>query len=183
MSACRLFAVPRNPRSAGNAGCLGDMSRLSRPELGHTSHSLRELHVTADLFRPVRNGGPDLLDQAAERCGDGLVTVPGRVLIKAAPPRGAASGAPRAGLCLGRPVRRTRAVLSLSVPPIFYACSSWHAVQQRPVLLAFDCPAPGRGSRLRGGRDGAVKRDFPDLAIHDRPGQRLSAQSRAGPLV
>lgn len=39
------------------------------------------------------------------------------------------------------------------------------------------------GSRLRGGRDGAVKRDFPDLAIHDRPGQRLSAQSRAGPLV
>src|SRR5262245_36473294 len=40
-----------------------------------------------------------------------------------------------------------------------------------------------RGSRLRGGRDGAVKRDFPDLANHDRPGQRVSAQSSAGPLV
>ena len=110
--------------------------------------------------------------------------------IKVALLRGTASGAPRA-------------VLSLSVPPIFHAYSSRHAVQRRPRLLAFDCPAPSRrvqgacgvaarsacadlgpgahlpGFALRGGRDEAVKRDFPDLAIHDRPGQRLSAQSRA----
>jgi hypothetical protein len=56
------------------------------------------------------------------------------VSIKAAPLRGTASGAPRAGLCLGRPARRARAVLSLSVPPIFHAYSSRHAVQQRPRL-------------------------------------------------
>ncbi len=91
---------------------------------------------------------------------------------------------PAPGSALGRPARRARAVLSLSVPPIFHAYSSRHAVQQRPRPPRFRLsssrpPRPGRlrrrcaigmrrprtrrplagGSRLREGRDGAVKRD------------------------
>ena len=46
------------------------------------------------------------LDVCIHRLGDGLVSTPGRVLVKAAPLRGAAPGV-SAGLCPGRPARRT----------------------------------------------------------------------------
>ena len=69
------------------------------------------------------------------------------VQIKTAPLRGAASGAPRAGLCLGRPAQRARAVPPLAAFPKGQTHQGGAA-----VFLGVHCPA--RGRRVEGGPAG-----------------------------
>ena len=80
-------------------------------------------------------------------------------VIKTAPLRGAGSGAPRAWLWPWRgPARRARAVPSHGAALSRYGQSGWlGAVASTPVLLAFDCPAPGR--RVQGAPCGRVACD------------------------
>jgi len=74
---------------------------------------------------------------------------------------------------------------SLSLVQLPAAASRASAASLRDRHAPTLDPAPTRrGSRLRGGRGMEQSNAIlPDLAIHDRPGQRLSDQSRAVSLV
>ena len=71
--------------------------------------------------------------------------------IKEAPLRGTASGAPRAGLSLGRPARRARAVPCWMAPLIYrglFAAQRWEAVFPASIVQVAELPTGAAWLRL-----------------------------------
>ena len=72
-------------QSLVDCSCLESSRACKRPGGSNPSRSATKPQVRVGIADPggpaSRSGSPDLLDQAARHFGDGLVTVPGRVLI------------------------------------------------------------------------------------------------------
>jgi hypothetical protein len=127
--------------------------------------------------RPPRAGQSVNAKDHHQDTGVGYVAEYSYIGDKAAPLRGTASGAPRAGLCLGSPARHARAGSSRAMPPDLAGRFVMHpgAVGQ-PSSSA--CQCPGHGRRVKGAF--GVARDR--FATHDPPtvSQRFGAYGEDG---